>query len=1217
MAVSKSGNDAVFSGNTANTFTDAVTATAFTQNGQTYTINTAAAPGKILLPLTGTNIAALASNNVIQCGSVPQVQNGTSADTSSTTSFVDLSGVTLQCIGSGTVAEVVAGMKANAYTKIVFGGAGNAAPWSSKHVNYIDGATFIYASNGADGHLGFNPGGYVRNVKLVFLQTTATTIILAGQQIWSANKPVSADGLRFISVNGNDQISVFTWTNGNVMPWGGGGTTIPNEAFMVYKDFTYDVALPNNRPTAIRRSYRRASIAPVTQSIWTGIASINVTFLWIDPKTTLSATGVLDSTPTYLRALDYNNTGTVAADNNSDVIAYTFEPTILDNNLAGITNAQIAVRNTNALCNTETKGVFRSKIACAGITGSNGKFVITEPGSKTQSTYVNANAGFDTDSFVIQNRTATSVWHRWWETGKKFIPIATSQGTTGATFGDSYLSSDYQLYIRKPGFMFVQKGLTLDGPKTQSEILVADTAYNSGLSTTGITVSHTTGTTTVSIGAGTFTVDQIYKALQDFHGNAANTQAGTVISHSWNGSKLSFTTATVINTNAATIIEPGSKLTIMETTGTFSFTAGTISNCVLIDSTGTKSRITITGLLNGSVVKIMNGATTVASGTSTGSSLTLNYSLGVGVTSQDVTLYADSANVISVNKVVTLTQSIVATSVILITDNFMTSTTSANATINWSTHTIAIATGDATIRQVYDKVKTEFATIANINDQDYQPETTDGVTYDFKGWNFSTTGTLTGPNQILVTGTAPTLVSNLIINSSVTVSFPANSNIFGVASCTNSFTGKTTLNSNIVNVISRGSNSFYIGQLITGTGIPANATITAINLPNLTISSNATANGTITCSLAMKGSITSGSTTLTLTNTEIRRLYVGQVLVGTGIPAGAFIQNILTATTVRMSAAATATNASASITTTDYVFASNFTSNTTSVATYSSTLTYPQTANASTYITYGPACNTTFQTTTSITFEIGSNTNFELFIKSSGNKPYVLTDNSSSGKTINITPLLSAQAGFSTWSAATLTAITASILPTPTFVLTIPATTQASGTGLIMQINTGGTDGNGTTGLEQNGISQLVSFRLIDNLQNSKHYAMLSICLNRANAFEIGASSIFVNATGVRIYRTNPSTLAALAVSLSSAWNMNFQNNTASDFNPKDANGLRVDYYQKPFSTAVSDADKKSIADAAALSLLDTLLSNNKTVRQTIIEDNYLTNIISTAVQPA
>ena len=107
----------------------------------------------------------------------------------------------------------------------------------------------------------------------------------------------------------------------------------------------------------------------------------------------------------------------------------------------------------------------------------------------------------------------------------------------------------------------------------------------------------------------------------------------------------------------------------------------------------------------------------------------------------------------------------------------------------------------------------------------------------------------------------------------------------------------TTLGNNTVSMTSTAS--AFVGQSITGVGIPAGTSIASIvNGTTLTISNPATATGGPL-------SVTTNATT-TVTTASTTGLAVGQAITGTGIPAGATISSITNATTFVISTAATA-----------------------------------------------------------------------------------------------------------------------------------------------------------------------------------------------------------------------------------------------------------------------------------------------------------------------
>jgi Ferritin-like domain len=99
-------------------------------------------------------------------------------------------------------------------------------------------------------------------------------------------------------------------------------------------------------------------------------------------------------------------------------------------------------------------------------------------------------------------------------------------------------------------------------------------------------------------------------------------------------------------------------------------------------------------------------------------------------------------------------------------------------------------------------------------------------------------------------------------------------------------TGVVTLGSNVITLVSS-ITGLFVGQQISGTGIPAGSTITAINSVNgaapfsITISSNVTATSTV----APTGSVTKGSTLVNFVS-ALTSVNVGAGITGTGIPAG-------------------------------------------------------------------------------------------------------------------------------------------------------------------------------------------------------------------------------------------------------------------------------------------------------------------------------------------
>ena len=118
---------------------------------------------------------------------------------------------------------------------------------------------------------------------------------------------------------------------------------------------------------------------------------------------------------------------------------------------------------------------------------------------------------------------------------------------------------------------------------------------------------------------------------------------------------------------------------------------------------------------------------------------------------------------------------------------------------------------------------------------------------------------------------------------------------------TTRISGVTTSGSATVSAINS-TTYLYAGMPISGTGIPAGATISTISTNSITLSANATASSPTVGT----GATTNTSRTVTVSSTST--LSIGQAISGTGIPAGAYITNIFNSTTIIISVAATATN---------------------------------------------------------------------------------------------------------------------------------------------------------------------------------------------------------------------------------------------------------------------------------------------------------------------
>lgn len=98
----------------------------------------------------------------------------------------------------------------------------------------------------------------------------------------------------------------------------------------------------------------------------------------------------------------------------------------------------------------------------------------------------------------------------------------------------------------------------------------------------------------------------------------------------------------------------------------------------------------------------------------------------------------------------------------------------------------------------------------------------------------------------------------------------------------------------------------YVGMPIVGTGISAGTTISGKGANSITLSANATASsGTLTCGTT--------NTSPDITTASTAGIFIGQAVSGTGIPTGSYIINIYNSTTFTISASATATNASVTL----------------------------------------------------------------------------------------------------------------------------------------------------------------------------------------------------------------------------------------------------------------------------------------------------------------
>jgi hypothetical protein len=156
--------------------------------------------------------------------------------------------------------------------------------------------------------------------------------------------------------------------------------------------------------------------------------------------------------------------------------------------------------------------------------------------------------------------------------------------------------------------------------------------------------------------------------------------------------------------------------------------------------------------------------------------------------------------------------------------------------------------------------------------------------------------TITGTG--IPTTPAATTITGIGTN---TITLSQNASVTGVVVATG-FTTNTSLTITNLSTVT----GFVLGQPISGTGIPAGATVAGLPSSNsltLSVPATATTSGT---SIPFSGIVTSGSAAITLVSSTAG-LVVGQALGGTGIAPGVTIKTI-SGTTVTASANATASS---------------------------------------------------------------------------------------------------------------------------------------------------------------------------------------------------------------------------------------------------------------------------------------------------------------------
>lgn len=549
MAVSNSSSSVLVTGSN-NTLANFTPTNVKVQDSTIYTITNKTkgndTKGDILLS-KGSNVnLTLDSRNTFICNCAV-INNGLASDVPLDNLFLSIKDVTL-IMKTGVVSEVIAPMKGNEQTQIHFKTIG--CTWNSIHPDTELVGSTIFFEAGGDGHIGKHKNAIVDGVKMLWKAKARNEFVLGIHPNWDeTNKPDVLPNLRFVSVDGNDYISFFTW-NVNKTP------ADVNNAFMVNPDWCYDVALPNTKPASIRRTYRRGDATMLSSSYW-GAITMNIMYLWIDPYTTISDLGVIDSKKSYLNKIDYPNVGTSTIDNNSDIIAMRFSPTIQENNGNKIVDVSIVVFNNNINASINNLTVFRDKIAAIGYTNTNGRFMITEPAIKNYSDY-NSHL---TDSIVVKNRTANK-YHKWWENETKLIIVHDSRNTTGLNAGETY--ENFTISYRREGFIFKSYTYNFKQPYSPTETLIEDNNYNHSINTT-LPITYLNGVTTVTLPNDDIDLDIIYKTIIDFHSTIENTRLNTVLPVTQNSNGIfTFTSGLAFNRGANTKINAGTIITTMK-----------------------------------------------------------------------------------------------------------------------------------------------------------------------------------------------------------------------------------------------------------------------------------------------------------------------------------------------------------------------------------------------------------------------------------------------------------------------------------------------------------------------------------------------------------------------------------------------------------------------------------------------------------------------------
>jgi Flp pilus assembly protein TadG len=130
-------------------------------------------------------------------------------------------------------------------------------------------------------------------------------------------------------------------------------------------------------------------------------------------------------------------------------------------------------------------------------------------------------------------------------------------------------------------------------------------------------------------------------------------------------------------------------------------------------------------------------------------------------------------------------------------------------------------------------------------------------------------------------------------------------------------TANWTNGSKTITSVSPSTTGIVVGMGITGTGIPAAATVaTIVSSTSITISANATSSQTAKTLTINPGNTTSGSATISSMGTTTG-IVPGMSISGTGIPAGTTVASIASSTSITISASATSSNTATALTITN------------------------------------------------------------------------------------------------------------------------------------------------------------------------------------------------------------------------------------------------------------------------------------------------------------